>query len=287
MLKFFFILLVLVGSAHAETAVFNAQELKSLFSSPSFHDGPNCYNTSLMALGYVSERMYSSGKELDFYLKNFCQEISTTPEEAPNGIVMTYRDNSERLAHAALLMGNGWVFEKNSYRGTNYGSSSSYTSPGYYLFQRYNKSIYASEVKIYNVNYYQCVSSSEVQEALQVIRGRSWALRLEDMRVSLSATIVDISFEKLSNFLTETGFLYLVELQELLRTRTKNALEKEYLYSMAQSVYGQILYAHESAQRSCIQCQSHDVGPLNNELVKTAEILNKYRPRKPKVETAQ
>lgn len=86
---------------------------KKLNGLVSFHDGPNCYNATLLGLGFVRRVAYSDGMEMRYFLESFCLPRSG---EAQAGDVLAVNMN-DSLAHVALYLGNEMIFEKYSIAG--------------------------------------------------------------------------------------------------------------------------------------------------------------------------
>lgn len=77
----------------------------------AYHDGPNCYNATLFGKGYVSELTFVDNSEFTFYINRFCKESSgpTSP-----GDIVTVKHLDDSYEHAALILENGIIFEKDS-----------------------------------------------------------------------------------------------------------------------------------------------------------------------------
>jgi hypothetical protein len=97
--------------AFAAPAPFDVPALKNIFSTSVANNGPNCYNTTLLSLGYVDEVIHISPDEMNFYLHLFCKQTELRPEEAANGYVIVFR-NLDRLAHTAAALGKRTDFRE-------------------------------------------------------------------------------------------------------------------------------------------------------------------------------
>lgn len=105
-------------------AAWTAQSLNQYRSE---HTGPNCYNATLLAKGYMDQMQYVDGMEFFFYIENFCQLQIKNPLARGNillalGADLSSVDNEAVgpvVLHSALSMGNDQLFEKaTAYAGT-------------------------------------------------------------------------------------------------------------------------------------------------------------------------
>ena len=65
------------------SAQFNVADLQKRFSTPTTNNGPNCYNTTLVVLGYMEEIVHVSPEEATFYVSSFCKELDVEARSAP------------------------------------------------------------------------------------------------------------------------------------------------------------------------------------------------------------
>lgn len=101
--------------------------IESLTRTKSDQTGPNCYNATLLAKGFMEQKQYVDGMEFFFYIENFCQRQTKNPLATGNVLVAIGSDlsslNSEAkgpvVLHSAISMGNDRLFEKaNAFAGT-------------------------------------------------------------------------------------------------------------------------------------------------------------------------
>lgn len=124
--------------------------------------GPNCFNTTLLALGYTDDVTYTSSDELEFYLKKYCSEVES---KAAN--VVTF--SNDQLVHTAFKLPNGLILEKNSLYGTLTPVFEYDPAPGQYLIHEESKSLFSTNNssvifgETYKRRTYQCLPSTNVK----------------------------------------------------------------------------------------------------------------------------
>lgn len=89
---------------------------KSLHGTISFNAGPNCFNGTLAAAGFVDELVFTSSAEIRFYTENFCKEVPKKADQA--GDIWLFESEEDTLIHAVLNLGTGKIFEKKSLKGS-------------------------------------------------------------------------------------------------------------------------------------------------------------------------
>ncbi len=84
-------------------------------SSPDF-DGPNCFNTALLATGVlpIDDVRYVDWEEFEFYLQHAFHLVNGKPER---GDLVVYAASSER-DHAAVYLGDGQVLHKKDFNSS-------------------------------------------------------------------------------------------------------------------------------------------------------------------------
>mgnify|MGYP001402472567 CR=1 FL=1 len=93
----------------------NWKAIRTLNGVFALHDGPNCYNSTLIAKGYTQIISQTGDEELKYYLWTFCDR-ENGPPKVGDIIVKTVGAESE-IEHAATYIGSGKIFEKLSSAG--------------------------------------------------------------------------------------------------------------------------------------------------------------------------
>lgn len=256
------------STSHAQ---FDVAALKAAFSSAFVNNGPNCYNTTLIALGYISDRIHISPLEAELYLARFCIEIDQDPLSAPNGLVITYRSRTDaRLEHIAALVGAGQVFEKYNYVGTG-GQSHPNDYQAYYgayLFHPLANSSYYQETDEFIYQVLSCAPATTVHKFLTPIHQQSWAQKLLQLRNRLAHDIATVSPAKLGAFFRRPAVKYIEELSQLLEAPTRDPFEQEYKLALITSSYRQIHFLLEDSHSHCPSCTDNDSDELRSALKK-------------------
>ncbi|WP_374029748.1 hypothetical protein [Bdellovibrio bacteriovorus] len=135
------------------------------------NDGPNCFNTTLLARGFTKDVVYSSVEEMEFYLANFCREKGRLPEEKISaGDIITFQQNEDEISHTAFVLNDGKILEKNSLYGARTEPFEGDPSPGLYLNHDLQKSLYFSKIiagsKENTARIYSCDNDTAKLESL-------------------------------------------------------------------------------------------------------------------------
>jgi hypothetical protein len=103
-----FLIFLLFSSAICaadETSKWSVEKLNSL---TAYHDGANCFNATLAVAGYTNDLIHVSGGEFTFFLDNFCDKRTGTPQR--NDFVVFSGKIS--ISHSATYLHDDQVFEK-------------------------------------------------------------------------------------------------------------------------------------------------------------------------------
>ncbi len=148
-----------------------------------FQDGPNCFNTSLLALGYTDKKVFTSAPEIKYYIKYHCKEISFKAKTLEPNTLLTYTGNSNYLEHTAIALTNSKIIEKNSLYGAKHSEVFMDKYPGRYLVQNLQQSIFfGKDDSLYGKagKAYRCESESKVLATKQALLKNNEIKRLSD-----------------------------------------------------------------------------------------------------------
>ena len=87
----------------------------------SAHDGPNCWNNSLVSTGILPHLRYTTPEEMNFWMTSpLCQERKPDESPAP-GDIIAIRDESGGEVHGFINLTGDLAYSKNGYaQGTRY-----------------------------------------------------------------------------------------------------------------------------------------------------------------------
>ncbi len=148
-----------------------------------FQDGPNCFNTSLISLGYSDKKVFTSVPEIKYYLKYHCKEIAFNPRSLEPNTILTYTGPNGYLEHTAVALTNSKILEKNSLYGAKHNEVYLDKYPGRYLIQNLRQSIFFGKDDSLSGKAgkaYRCESDSKVLIAKQNLLKNSDIKRLSD-----------------------------------------------------------------------------------------------------------
>lgn len=239
-------------------AGFDVPSLQRKFGAPATNNGPNCYNTTLVALGYMDELVHVSPEEAEFYVSSFCKLQNIKADIAPNGMIVVYGKNSE-FDHMASLLGNGQTFEKYNFLGSQ--SSGGRPLPdgfhGDYVFHPLSESYVYQRAMPEDVRVFLCEPAKDVFSALAVFNQSAWKMKNDSIRSELARDIQKISAAKIGAFLNFRGAGFAQELETILEIKPANQRERAFQYVGVLSNYRQLYYLYE--QGSCRDCDRVDL----------------------------
>lgn len=250
-------------AAFANISEVDIAELKTRFSTPVTNNGPNCYNATLISLGYMEEVIHVSPGEMDFYLQEFCEVQDISAAKASRGMVLVFR-SPQQLEHTALFLGDGQVFEKYTYEGTRSKNPKMWRS-GEYIFQPLSQSLYLT-FRQFSKSVFVCASAEGKQRRLATIQLRPWARRLTALRAQLTIDVLRWSPKSLKQFLSESAPLYLEELSDIAHNPPKNSFEYRYFKALVISNVHQIYFMHEGFLIDCPRCEDFSDAKLEESI---------------------
>lgn len=156
------------------TAFFGADIVRA---AELYQDGPNCFNTSLLTLGYTKNTVYSSEDELLFFVDNFCKPLKNTSSSSPLQRLILFQRLSvetglKTLIHSAVSLGNNQIIEKYSLLGILNEAREDDPNPGIQITHQLSESLYSAKKsqplfgEIYEQDSYVCQNAEQVQTAL-------------------------------------------------------------------------------------------------------------------------
>ncbi|MFN3455883.1 MAG: hypothetical protein ACK41T_13090 [Pseudobdellovibrio sp.] len=204
------------------------------------HDGPNCFNTVLVAKGYTDTLAYSSESEFNFYIKNFCQEDKNIQiTQAPKNTVLTLSTNDKRYIHTALTLNNAKILEKNSLYGSN---TPAFTfldpAPGKYLIHSLKDSYFFTDdlYKNQKRSVYVCKDENLTRKAMHLYYQNPSIKPLIDFQKIISLALKLQTREDIENYTLKTILpYYKSKIQTTLSMNLEDSKLKELRYSLAMS----------------------------------------------------
>lgn len=254
---------------------FDEASLQKRFAKPVLNDGPNCYNTAFIALGYQQETLHTSTFETLFYLKNFCQQQNLPAAKAPNGALIAYFSATSDLVHIAANLGGARVLEKTTYAGTHRATPRDQSHPGEYLFHNLASSYYFKSYSAKNTKVFYCLPSEEVHRRLASIDSLPEVQSLFRLRQDLAQELQILQPENLDVFFTESALNILKDILEVLQEKPATRLEQDYIRSLASSLQNQIGFMLEGAPISCQRCHRKVTRPVQEALDRVSFIFAK------------
>jgi hypothetical protein len=162
----------------------------------NLHDGPNCYNATMIAKGYSHIISQTADEELKYYLWNFCRRVNGPPIV---GDILVKTDGREQdLEHAAAYVGNGRIFEKPGFGGMI--GSFAQSPPGVFQGDVKSESTYAIR-KIEESDYfrkekephrlYRCRPLADIKAKMDVLKRQTEFQIIQTAKQTFS----DLAFE--------------------------------------------------------------------------------------------
>src|SRR5688572_10655090 len=91
---------------HAVEPVASAR-VRALEGKINYHDGPNCFNATLYAAGFLDYLAQTDNVEMEYFLDRFC---SVETREPIAGDILI-NEEPRYMSHAALSLGGERIFE--------------------------------------------------------------------------------------------------------------------------------------------------------------------------------
>lgn len=260
--------------AASPAVTFDETMLRQRFDRSVLNDGPNCYNTAFIAMGYMDDVIHTSTDEARFYLKNFCQlQKNKTADQAQNGALIAYYTASSDLVHVAVALGSNTVLEKYSYEGSHRASRRNSNRAGDYLFQALEKSYYFKNYSSARTKVFHCASWEEVRGVLGGILDLPAVHTLNQLRFDLAKDLEKVNPQDLDLFLESSVANYLMPLEQVLSSPAQSDLEKQYIRSLATSLLQQIYYSADGAPISCDRCSRKALRPLYDRISRLEALM--------------
>ena len=148
--------------------------IRSLEGRRTLHDGPNCYNSTMIAKGYDSIVSQTSDEELKFYLAKYCRKVPRA--SVPGEILVKFVDVEHQTEHSAVYVGEGKIFEKSGIAGLQ--GHFSKLEPGIFTGDLNFDSVYAIR-KIDESEYfktgeetlvYRCLPAGDVNQQTKIFK---------------------------------------------------------------------------------------------------------------------
>lgn len=187
------------------------EKASALAKMNSYQDGPNCFNTSLLSLGYTHAQMYTSATEVEYYLKYHCQEIPLNLKKMEPSSLLTYSEDGH-LLHSAVAINAKDILEKNSLYGSKHDEVFGDPEPGKYLLHPVKKSIFFGPIgkkENAKARAYRCQDSAQV------------SVRQAELET-------DDSIRRLKTFLTSIGKLQQIQNKTELVAKANTELLQEF-----------------------------------------------------------
>lgn len=224
----------------------------------AYHDGPNCFNAALVGKGYLSELTYTEDVEISFFLDKFCHEVA--PPERSGDILIVAR--KEGLAHAAVALSDGNIFEKLSTWGKSPAlipEQSDGRSPeakaqetrerseaSQYLVKQKSSSPYFNSPEA-KIKIYRCKDADEVSVKLKSLNQTREIQALQ----KINKKIEDIVFkEKLSPTYQEDLAPSIAKFADMVSKTKLNGENAQFLQVKTASLLGQLFHLNPSGLAS-------------------------------------
>jgi hypothetical protein len=182
----------------AETPVWT---MSTLVGKANAHHGANCFNATLVAKGYADEIAFTGIDQMKFYLAKFC-----SPSSRPigQGDILTLTTRDGELVHAALALGDGKIFEKES--GDGLFSNYLGMDPHYHIRGLKDSPLFKNMHEDgYDLSSYRCQDARSVRQQLASCERRADQAGFKSVRKALeknmltSSQDISLSAEALSS----------------------------------------------------------------------------------------
>lgn len=210
--------------------------IQSLTQTKSEHTGPNCYNATLLAKGFMDQKQYVDGMEFFFYIENFCQPQTKNPLATGNVLLAFGSDlssiDSEAkgpvVLHSAVSMGNDQLFEKaTAYAGT-------------YDIKKINESLFYGAAGEENGTServsYMCTSSDKVRAKISKLNADPLANRITSFKAKFVKSVFEQGIGLDKHVVTKES----EDLTKLLAARVGRGEADLYLVAISRSWLGTV-----------------------------------------------
>lgn len=270
------LLFSLQSFAAAPFVSFDEAALRARFDQPVLNDGPNCYNTAFVSMGYLPDIVHTSTDEAIYYFHNFCQEQKGVKAEgAQNGALIAYHSADSKLVHVAVALGGGNVLEKYNYLGLHADSFHRNEEAGRYLFQNLRSSYYFQSYSAQRTKVYHCVTATELQQRLAAVLVSPQTQQLNKIRATVAAELEKMKPAELDIFLQSTATPALKDLESILRNPPESEAAKKYDRVLATSLLHQFYYMLDNSSYSCESCTRQITRPLQDQITKLQALIAK------------
>lgn len=196
------------------------------------HNGPNCFNGTLLFLGFIDEVRFVDESEMLYFLTGFCQ---ATDRSSNQGEVVIWWDKGT-AAHSAVIVGPNIIFEKDGVFGT-FGDKDNATKSHVFATTQIEGRHYFSTQRFSESRFkqYKCSPSKDVIARLSPILSESLIIELRSKAIELE----QLGLTPTAELRLPTGFLDsihdLAKKLELLNGDETHAL---YAATLAASITG-------------------------------------------------
>tara|TARA_B110001454_G_scaffold106457_1_gene100171 strand:- start:5532 stop:6425 length:894 start_codon:yes stop_codon:yes gene_type:complete len=274
------------------------EKIRLLTQYQSPYDGPNCFNASLVAKGYMNTIQYVDGMEFLFYLDKFCQQQKQNLLSRGNVLVYFGKEsyfedepsNGLQILHSSISLGEAQIFEKTSIDGVHSQKLDQADRPGRYEVKKINDSPFSGDsgqnngVKIRLS--YACISSHIVRTQIEKLNSKSAINRLILFRSKFNQAILaphgpdkEATKKELDDFIkivesvkgTSEADLYLAAISKsVLGTVNSFMDEKETNYD--QNLHESLIFLQEATFDLLSRLRKHAKNPRIVKLLNQADI---------------
>lgn len=217
-----------------------AEKASAMAKTRSYQDGPNCFNTSLRALGYTDTPLYASSAEIKYHLKYHCQEVPLSLNNLEPLTLLTYSEDGH-LIHTAVAVSAKNILEKNSLYGSKHQEVFGDPAPGKYLLHAVKKSIFFSQIdnkETAQAKAYRCQDPAQVLARQAEFEADDSLRRLKEFLIFIgtlqtlqnkSELTMKINTELLQKFSS-------LRIKEALESMSPSTQKEHYRLSLAESL---------------------------------------------------
>jgi hypothetical protein len=200
------------------------------------HDGPNCFNGALLAVGFMNMITYTDQSEFQLYVQTFCEEVDTPADGSLIGVVQ-----NGYLTHAVVRIDASVIFEKFSVYGSE-GIKSSLKESTYQVRQLDESSYLNGCGDGCEARFYSCDSAETVQSQTTQCESSNVYRLISNLRAQASAGLFD---GNLTQYRNDAYLLKLEELTKILIKLKSETFCDRLVIANAFSLLGQYLGTHK------------------------------------------